>query len=99
MASRIDLHTHTTASDGTLEPAQLFEKAADLGVQVLAVTDHDSTAGYRQILPLQSQHPEIRLIPAIEMSAEGDLPCHLLGYFIDPDSSELQLRLAEYRHR
>jgi predicted metal-dependent phosphoesterase TrpH len=97
MPSRVDLHTHTTASDGTLTPPELFQKALELGVQVLAISDHDSTAGYEAVLPLTSQHPEIRLLPAIELNAEGPLACHLLGYFIDIHDAAFQRRLAEYR--
>lgn len=99
MASRVDLHTHTTVSDGTLDPAELFEKAAQLGVETLAVTDHDSTAGGQAIQTLADRHPTVRLIPAIEMSAEGELACHLLGYFIDPSSRELQARLEAFRRQ
>jgi predicted metal-dependent phosphoesterase TrpH len=97
MASRVDLHTHTTASDGTLPPLELFDKAAAIGVRILAVTDHDSTEGYRVIAAEQSRHPDIRLIPAIEMSAEGECACHLLGYFIRPDDTTFQNRLEGYR--
>ncbi|MFA5976212.1 MAG: PHP domain-containing protein [Elusimicrobiota bacterium] len=97
MASRIDLHTHTTASDGTWEPVQLFDKAAEIGVQVLSITDHDTTAGFQAVLPLQDHYPLVRLIPGIELNAEGDLACHVLGYFIDPSSPGLQNRLWTYR--
>jgi predicted metal-dependent phosphoesterase TrpH len=63
----------------------------------LAITDHDSTAGYEAVLPLQKQAPQLRLIPAIEMSAEGELGCHLLGYFIDPAQASFQAELVAYR--
>lgn len=97
MASRVDLHTHTTASDGTLDPLDLFDKAAALGLQVLAVTDHDSTAGYEAVLAQSQRHPSLRVLPAIEMNAEGELSCHLLGYFIDHKSVPFQTQLARYR--
>jgi 3',5'-nucleoside bisphosphate phosphatase len=97
MASPIDLHTHTTASDGTLEPLQLFEKALALKIRILSVTDHDSTAGLAAIQSVHPQHPDLRLIPGIEMSAEGPNACHLLGYFINPDDSIFQKRLEGYR--
>src|SRR5207244_3306833 len=93
----VDLHTHTTASDGTLDPAELFQKALDLQLRVLAISDHDSTAGFEAVLPLQASHTGLRLIPAIEMNAEGEQACHLLGYFVDPSNSELQARLVSYR--
>src|SRR5579872_432216 len=97
MPSRVDLHTHTTASDGTLTPPELFQQALELGVQVLAISDHDSTAGYQAVLPLTSQHSEIRLIPAIELNGEGSHACHLLGYFIDVQNAAFQRQLADYR--
>lgn len=97
MPSRVDLHTHTTASDGTLTPPELFQKALEAGIHVLAVSDHDSTSGYEAVLPLASQHPEIRLIPAIELNGEGSHACHLLGYFVDVQNAAFQRQLAEYR--
>ena len=97
MPSPIDLHTHTTASDGTLSPEDLLSKALNLKVRVMSVTDHDSTAGLTIVQALALQHPEIRIIPGIETSAEGELYCHLLAYFIDVASPGLQDRLANFR--
>ena len=100
MASRVDLHTHTTASDGTLAASgALFDHAAELQIQWLAVSDHDTTAGFQAIVAEHSRHPEIHLIPAIEMGAEGAYSCHLLGYFIDVTSIPFQNQLAQYRAR
>jgi 3',5'-nucleoside bisphosphate phosphatase len=99
LASRVDLHTHTTASDGTLSPAELFEKAAALNLKVLAISDHDSTEGYAAVLPLCKEHPTLRVIPAIELNAEGEWACHILGYFIDPLNSDLQKELEGFRRR
>jgi 3',5'-nucleoside bisphosphate phosphatase len=97
LPSSVDLHTHTTASDGTLEPAALFAKALELQIRVLAVTDHDSTAGLEALRPLVRSHPEMRLIPGLEMSAEGELYCHLLGYFVDIQARHFQEKLAQFR--
>ncbi len=97
MPSSIDLHTHTTASDGTLRPEGLFSKALELHIKVLAITDHDSTEGLSAISGLEASHPEIRIIPGIELSAEGELACHLLGYFIDVSDGALQSALAKLR--
>jgi predicted metal-dependent phosphoesterase TrpH len=72
-------------------------KALELKIRVLSVTDHDSTAGLEAIRPLLAQHPEIRLIPGIEMSAEGELYCHLLAYFVDTGAPGFQERLAGFR--
>jgi predicted metal-dependent phosphoesterase TrpH len=99
LPSSVDLHTHTTASDGTLSPAALFSKALELKIRVLSITDHDSTAGLEAVQPLASAHPEMRIIPGLEMSAEGELYCHLLGYFVDPKARGFQERLIEFRRR
>jgi predicted metal-dependent phosphoesterase TrpH len=97
MPSRVDLHTHSTASDGTLAPLELFQKALDLGIQVLALSDHDSTAGYEALLPIVSEYPQIRLIPAVELSGEGTLACHLLGYFLNIQDAPFQRELVGFR--
>jgi predicted metal-dependent phosphoesterase TrpH len=97
MPSRVDLHTHTTASDGTLTPAELLQKAHDLDVRYLGIADHDSTAGYDAVLPLQSQFPKTQLIPSIEINAEGAGACHILGYFLDMQHEGLQRQLSLHR--
>jgi len=78
----IDLHTHTTASDGLLEPAALLDRAHQNGVTTLAITDHDTAAALRELagraLPLE-------LIAGIEVSSSvGESELHILGYFLDP---------------
>jgi len=95
--SRVDLHTHTTASDGTLDPPALLAKASELSVRVLGIADHDSTAGYEAALAHQSHYPDLRLIPAIEINAEGYTLCHILGYLFDPNHTALQAQLTRYR--
>ena len=97
MSSRVDLHTHTTASDGTLDPPALLQKASELSIQFLGIADHDSTAGYEAVLPLQDQFSSVQLIPAIEINAEGALSCHILGYFFNFQDATLQEQLAMYR--
>ena len=99
--SKTDLHTHTTASDGDYTPSQLIELAAKQGVTVLAITDHDTTAGVRLAQAAADAH-RIRLIPGIELSAEtpanGDI--HMLGYFIDIDNPTFQAQLQQlYENR
>ncbi|MGN0972778.1 MAG: PHP domain-containing protein [Aristaeellaceae bacterium] len=75
--TRPDLHMHTSFSDGVLSPAQLVEKAASLGVSVMAVTDHDTFQGADSLrgMPLP-----IPVIPGIELSLRGMRNLHLLGY-------------------
>jgi predicted metal-dependent phosphoesterase TrpH len=99
LPSQVDLHTHTTASDGTLSPERLFTLAVELKIHVLSITDHDSIDGWKATQALQLAHPEIRVIPGIEMSAEGEIYCHLLGYFIDVNASGFEERLAELRRQ
>lgn len=91
----VDLHAHTTASDGTLRPTELVQAAAVIGLSVLAVTDHDTTAGVAEAqqaaIPLG-----IRLVPGVELSAEGPPgKCHLLGLGVDPFYPRLTQTLAE----
>lgn len=90
----IDLHCHTTASDGSLAPLELVEKAAALSMTHLSITDHDTTAGLTEAR--QACHDaSIVLIPGIELSTRYDgRPMDILGYGIDSESSELQRGLA-----
>ena len=80
----IDLHSHTTASDGTYSPAQLVEEAKRTGVRTLGITDHDTFSGYDQALPLAHQ-AGMDLICGIELSTKlHGHSVHLLGYFLSP---------------
>jgi len=95
----IDLHTHTTASDGRLSPPALVARAADRGVAILAVTDHDTVAGCGEAARACDQ-AGLRFVPGIEVTAvlEG-ADVHILGYFIDVQSPGLLGFLAEQRRR
>lgn len=95
----IDLHTHTTASDGRCPPAELVARAASAGVDILSVTDHDTTAATASAAAACAQ-ARIEFIPGIEITAVVDeMDVHILGYFIDPDSAGLAAFLAEQRMR
>lgn len=89
MVSRVDLHLHTTVSDGALRPEELVRAASIAGIQVMAVTDHDSVDGIRDAERAASDL-SIQVIPGIEVSAslDGD-DVHVLGYFLDPDDRVL----------
>jgi 3',5'-nucleoside bisphosphate phosphatase len=92
----IDLHTHTTASDGSLTPAALVDAARAAGLRVLAITDHDTTAGFDTVTG--TAPAGIELVPGIEISAVADgRDVHVLGYFIDPSSSTLRAFLERQR--
>jgi predicted metal-dependent phosphoesterase TrpH len=100
VATRIDLHAHTTASDGTCTPAELVRAAVEAGLDVLAITDHDTTAGWpaaTDALP-----PGLTLVRGAELSCrwygvQPSIPLHLLGYLFDPDEPELAAELARVR--
>ncbi|KPK21916.1 MAG: hypothetical protein AMJ76_01420 [Dehalococcoidia bacterium SM23_28_1] len=98
MASRADLHTHTTFSDGRLTPTELIERAVSRGLEVLAITDHDCTDGIAEALEAAHKHPRLLFIPGVELST--DLPqeeVHVLGYFLDWRNPRFQDRLARLR--
>ena len=86
----IDLHNHTTASDGTFSPEQAVAYAAKKGLAAMAVTDHDTAAGAAEALGYAGRYG-VEVIPGIEISADyrGLGGVHLLGYFIDPHSPHL----------
>ena len=90
-----DLHTHTTASDGELSPKELVIKAKASGVDVLAITDHDTTEGIAEA-EHEACKQNIRLLPGIELSVSWiDKNFHIIGLGIDPENRELQASLNE----
>ncbi len=86
----IDLHTHTTASDGTFTPEQLIRHAHDVGISVISVTDHDTTDGVA-IARAEAEKVGIFFIPGIEISAEysSQGTMHILGYFVDENNDRM----------
>ena len=93
-----DLHTHTTASDGQLSPEALVIKAKASGIDVLAVTDHDTTAGITQAVD-EANRQNIKLLAGIELSVSWtDKNFHIVGLNIDPDSSALKKSLKTTRN-
>ena len=90
----IDLHAHSTASDGTTPPAALPRLAAQAGLTVLALTDHDTFAG----LAAASAASDIELVPGVEISCRlDDAEVHLLGLFVDPGHAPLAAELELIR--
>ena len=86
----IDLHTHSNCSDGALTPAELVARAAAAGVEVLALTDHDTVAGLTEADQSAGVHG-LRLVPGVEISASWRAQAiHVLGLWIDPASAELR---------
>lgn len=96
---RFDLHVHTTASDGTLTPAEVVRQAAAAGLVAIAITDHDSIEGVSEALDAAGALDEaISVIPGVELSAvhEG-IDVHILGYFVNHTDPELRAHLADLR--
>ena len=86
----IDLHLHTTASDGTLSPRDLVARASAAGLRTISVTDHDTAAGLADAAAAAAALG-LELIPGIEITAvEDGRDVHVLGYFFDPGSSQLE---------
>ncbi|HEY5112689.1 MAG TPA: PHP domain-containing protein, partial [Coriobacteriia bacterium] len=98
MTSRADFHTHTNASDGRLTPGDLVRLAVSRNLEILAVTDHDSTEGVAEALAVAGEHPGFTLVPGIEMSTDipGD-EIHVLGYFLNYQDPEFQATLTGLR--
>ena len=97
--SKVDLHLHSTASDGRLSPEEVIRKAAELGLAVIALADHDTVDGIVPALEAAKKFPQLKMIPAVEVST--DVPSgevHVLGYFIDYTSQELAGALAKFRN-
>jgi 3',5'-nucleoside bisphosphate phosphatase len=93
---RVDLHTHTNFSDGTLEPAALVARAIQRGLVAIAITDHDVVEG---IAPARAAAGTgLEVVPAVEISStfEGD-ELHILGYYIDTEDPALLGRLSGFR--
>ncbi len=94
----IDMHAHTTASDGSLTPTELVTLASQIGLDALAVTDHDTVDGIAEAVEA-AQHIGLELIPGIELAVEYTSGrFHMLGYDIDPSSKTLSDRLTLLKH-
>ncbi|MDR5695240.1 MAG: PHP domain-containing protein [Armatimonadota bacterium] len=94
---RVDLHTHTTASDGLLSPRALVEEAARLGVAILAITDHDTTDGIEEALEV-GKELRVEVIPGVELNTDVQgAEIHVLGYYIDHRSEWFQGTLRRLR--
>jgi len=93
----IDLHTHSTASDGTEAPSVVVQRAVEAGLTTLALTDHDTTRGWAEAAEA-TRATGIRLVPGIEVSCTRDgTSIHLLAYLPDPDHPALMADLARAR--
>lgn len=94
---RIDLHTHSIESDGTQTPREVVASAVAAGLDVVALTDHDTTGGWAQALSA-AQELGVGFVPGIEVSCEIDhRSLHLLGYLVDPADAKLLDELEKAR--
>jgi len=93
----IDLHSHTTASDGSFSPTELVDEAAAIGLTAIAVTDHDTIGGIEEATKA-AVNAGIELVPGVELSVEDDGGrFHLLGYLFDPDNDKFASTLTSIR--
>ena len=94
----VDLHIHTTASDGNIKPEQIVELASKAGLQTIALTDHESTDGY-SYAAAAGHALGIEVIPGVELvTSYKNHEIHLLGYFFDVNSRRFQRQLVELRN-
>ena len=93
----IDLHVHTSYSDGRLRPAEVIGAAVERGLSAVAITDHDVLSGLPEAVA--AAPAELEVVPGIEMTAQwrGPRAVHILGYFIDPDDAALNAALERAR--
>jgi hypothetical protein len=95
---KADLHLHTTASDGRLEPKDIVSLAVKVGLDVIAITDHDTIDGITPALAAAEAFPSLMVIPGVEINT--DVPrgeVHVLGYFIDYTDRKLAITLQRLR--
>jgi predicted metal-dependent phosphoesterase TrpH len=104
--STIDLHTHTVRSDGVLEPKDLVVAASTAGVRLLAITDHDTLAAYRELNVAGAVPESLELLTGVEINAvvppsrglwESEI--HVLGFGMDPDDAEFEAALGAQREQ
>jgi len=96
--SQVDLHLHSTASDGRFSPEEIVRRAAGRGLSIIALADHDTTDGIAPALAAAEAFPGLMVIPAVEISTDvpsGEI--HILGYFIDHTNRELEASLKRFR--
>ncbi len=101
MERRIDLHMHSTISDGTLTPKEIIDEAVKNGVDTISICDHDSLDAYTEELFEYARKNNINLIKGVEISTQGEVGVHVLGYNFDLNNKDLLdalYRLKNSRH-
>ncbi|MCR5770710.1 MAG: PHP domain-containing protein [Butyrivibrio sp.] len=93
----VDLHTHSTASDGTYTPAQLIDYAHQKNLAAIALTDHDTTKGLAEAMAQGQKYDDLEVIPGIEFSTDYEgKDIHIVGLYMHYDDPEIQKRLQEF---
>ncbi|MFP4455833.1 MAG: PHP domain-containing protein, partial [Desulfonatronovibrio sp.] len=96
--SEIDLHTHSTASDGTYTPFELVRLARNINLKAIALTDHDTTGGLNEALKA-AREMNMEVIPGCELSVEFQGVMHIVGLWLEPDAPKLNQSLLELRDK
>src|SRR5690554_4397630 len=93
----IDLHTHSSISDGTQTPTQLVRAAVEAGVDTIALTDHDSTAGWQEAFAA-AEGTALAVVPGMELSTNfGPASVHMLAYLFDPSDADIVAETSRIR--
>jgi len=93
----VDLHTHTTESDGSFTPEELIKEAKRVGLSAIAITDHDSISGLKKAAPFAAEL-DIELIPGVELSTDyNGKEVHVVGLYIDPTNQHFLTSLHEFK--
>jgi len=97
---KVDLHLHTTASDGKLSPTALVDQIVGTGLRTVAICDHDTIDGLDEAYEAVAKYPELDLIAGVELSTTlGESEVHMVGLFIDHEDPHLLETLADFRGR
>lgn len=93
----VDLHTHTTESDGSFTPEELILEAKRVGLSAIAITDHDSISGIKKASPIAAEY-RIELIPGVELSTDyNGKEVHVVGLFIDIEDESFLAKIKEFK--
>ncbi|HHW02782.1 MAG TPA: PHP domain-containing protein [Thermoanaerobacterales bacterium] len=93
---KVDLHIHTTFSDGRLTPAEVVKISHEMGLRAIAITDHDTVEGIPYAIEESRKYKNIEVIPGIEINTYySDQEVHILGYFIEYNNVELKKKLSD----
>lgn len=95
---KLDLHLHSTASDGSDSPSRIAELAKEKGIDVIALTDHDTVSGVKEALD-KGKELGVKVLRGVELSAFSSYEVHVLGYNIDINSAALNGKLEELRQK